>query len=77
MFYLEDKIYCDNGGYEDSMCWAVEIMYFFSFFWAGEITVPTAATYDLAVHLAVHLAWGDVSICEDHWVVRVCLKGPM
>ncbi len=40
------------------MLWAAVTTCFFGFFRAGEITVPSAA----ALNPAVHLAWGDVAI---------------
>ena len=43
--------------FDDVMFWAAASACFFGFFRAGEITVPSAAAFDAAVHLA----WGDVS----------------
>ena len=43
--------------FDDVMFWAAASSCFFGFFRAGEITVPSAAAFDAAVHLA----WGDVS----------------
>ena len=40
------------------------------FFRAADITVLTASGFDAMVHLA----WGDVGISEDGWVLRVFLK---
>ena len=40
------------------MIWAAAVMCFFGFFRAGEITVPTASSFDAAKHLA----WGDVAV---------------
>lgn len=59
-----------SPGYEECLLWAAATTCFFGFFRAGEITVPSAAAFDPAVHLA----WGDVAISENRQVVRVFLK---
>ncbi len=43
---------------DTTMLWAAVTTCFFGFFRAGEITVPSAAAFNPAVHLA----WGDVAI---------------
>ena len=55
-----------------TMLWAAVTSCFFGFFRAGEITVPSAAAFDPAVHLA----WGDVAVdnVSNPSVVRVHLK---
>ena len=45
------------ASFDGIMFWAAASACFFGFFRAGEITVPSAASFDPAVHLA----WGDVS----------------
>ena len=59
-------------GPDGSMLWAAAVTCFFGFFRAGELTVPSAAEFNPAVHLA----WGDVT--QDRgsppsWI-RVFLK---
>ena len=51
------------------MWWATAI-FSFMFFQAGEITVPTALSYDAVVHLSR----GDISVSEDHRMLHVFLK---
>lgn len=66
-----DKLHRGGGEtYEESMWWAAAWVCFFGFFRVGEITVPTALSYDPAVHLS----WGDVSISKDQQRLRVFLK---
>ncbi len=58
--------------YENIMLWAAACLCFFGFFRAGELTVPTEASYDPANHLS----WGDV-ITDDirnPTLLRVHLK---
>ena len=43
-----------------AMLWAVAAACFFGFFQAGELTVPTQAAFDSAMHLA----WGDIAADE-------------
>lgn len=52
------------------MWWTAACICFVGFFRAGKITVPTASSYDPAIHLS----WGDVSISEDRRRLRVFLK---
>jgi len=56
------------------MIWAAAVMCFFGFFRAGEITVPTAASFDGSKHLT----WGDVAIdsVECPQTIKVHLKDP-
>lgn len=66
-----DKLHRGGGAtYEESTWWAAAWVCFFGFFRVGEITVPTALSYDPAVHLS----WGDVSISKDQQRLRVFLK---
>ena len=51
-------------------CYSGPQQRFFSFFCAGEITVPTASSFDPVVHLA----WGNISISDDSRMLRVFLK---
>ena len=57
-------------GHDKLLLWAAATTCFFGFFRAGEITVPSAATFDPAIHLA----WGHVAISEDRRMVRVYQK---
>ena len=52
--------------------WSAMVTCFFCFFRAGELTVPTKASFDSTAHLA----WGDVAVDEASppSVVRVFLK---
>jgi len=59
-----------SATYDQHLLWAAASVCFFGFFRAGEITVPSVATYEQAVHLS----WGDVCISEDSRVLRVFLK---
>jgi len=54
------------------MIWAAAVMCFFGFFHVGEITVPTAASFDGSKHLT----WGDVVIdsVECPQTIKVHLK---
>ena len=54
------------------MLWVAVTSCFFSFFRSGEITAPSAAAFDPAVHLA----WGDVAVdnVQNPSVIRVHLK---
>ena len=54
------------------MIWAAAVMCFFGFFRAGEITVPTAPSFDGSKHLS----WGDVAIdsVECPQTIKVRLK---
>ena len=54
------------------MIWSAMVTCFFGFFRAGELTVPTEASFDSSAHLA----WGDVAVDEASppSMVRVFLK---
>ncbi len=49
------------------MLWAAAITCYFGFFRAGEITIPSASSYDPAIHLS----WGDVAINSIQAPARV------
>jgi len=53
------------------MAWAAAVVCFFGFFCAGEITVPTATSFDSIKHLA----WGDVTI-DSVECPKIHLKNP-
>ena len=44
-------------GHDNRMLWAVALSCFFGFFHAEEMTIPSVASFNPAVHLA----WGDVA----------------
>ena len=54
------------------MIWSALVTCFFGFFRAGELTIPTDASFDLTAHLV----WGDVAVDEASppSMVRVFLK---
>ena len=57
--------------HDSVMMWAAATTCFFGFFRAGELTVPSVAAFDPAVHLA----WGDVSVSDSRpHMIRVFLK---
>ena len=49
-------------GHDNRMLWAAALSYFFGFFRAGEKTVPSATSFDPAVHLA----WGNVASDREY-----------
>ena len=52
------------------MLWAAATTCFFGFFRSGEITVPSLASFNPAVHLA----WGDVSVDDPGNPAVMCIK---
>ena len=52
------------------MLWAAATVCFFGFFRSGEITVPSVAAFDPAVHLA----WGDVTVDNASQPAAICVK---
>ena len=61
-----------SSRYDNVMMWAAAVSCFFGFFRSGEITVPSAAAFDAAVHLA----WGDIATdaANPPSMVRVRLR---
>ena len=72
------RIYANWSGalrateFDTVMIWSTMVTCFFGFFRAGELTVPTEASFDSTAHLA----WGDVAVDEASppSMVRVFLK---
>ena len=60
------------GEFDAVMIWSAMVTCFFGFFCAGELTVPTEASFDSTAHLA----WGDVAVDGVHpsSMIRVYLK---
>ena len=58
--------------FDTVMIWSAMLMCFFGFFRAGELTVPTEASFDSTAHLA----WGDAAVDQACLpsMVRVFLK---
>ena len=51
----------DPSNFDNIMLWAASLVCYFGFLRSGEITIPSASSYDPAVHLS----YGDISVDDS------------